>query len=347
MQRMKYQTRGRRTRLAAIPIVLAGIAFCLATIWIGQSRGAAPPTAVSYYEKALFARQIEPDAAGLRTYLVALHPGDAQRERAKRLIQQLGDSDSFAKRELATSRLLVLPQLPTKALIAATTGPDPEIRWRAKKILELGKPESGRILFAAFKTISQKRIGGLTAELLRAIPLCDKKYLRSAARQAVQSTAHPKNAATLRRGLKSKNVDVRIAAAGGLGKALGKRSAADLNPLLDDPQDRIKLAAARAIERVSSVVLAGIEWPNDVVIAGKKVAGVLCEAVRGSSADVSEVVVVGMGINVRTPVGGFAIDIRTRATSLQESVEAPVSRAALAGALVGELRQATQHGGVN
>ena len=108
----------------------------------------------------------------------------------------------------------------------------------------------------------------------------------------------------------------------------------------------VGLVAARAVEQVSSVVLAGIEWPNDVVIAGKKVAGVLCEAVSGSSADVSEVVVAGMGINVRTPLGGFAIDIKTRATSLEESVEAPVSRAALAGALVGELRQATQHGRV-
>ncbi len=43
------------------------------------------------------------------------------------------------------------------------------------------------------------------------------------------------------------NPEVRIAAILGLGKALGKNSVTDLHPLLDDSQDRIKLAAARAV----------------------------------------------------------------------------------------------------
>ena len=103
----------------------------------------------------------------------------------------------------------------------------------------------------------------------------------------------------------------------------------------------VGLATARAVEQVASVIEVGIEWPNDVTIGGKKVAGVLCEALSSSSAASGEVVVAGIGVNVRTPLGGFAPDIRTRAASLEESVEAPVSRAALSGAILGELMRVT------
>ena len=81
-----------------------------AVLLIRQSTGAAPPSAESYYEKVLREKQIDPDAAGLRKYLSGLHPGEAQRARAKRLIQQLGSSDGFAKREAATAQLA--PRLP-------------------------------------------------------------------------------------------------------------------------------------------------------------------------------------------------------------------------------------------
>jgi len=158
-----------------------------AVVSVCRNTGAAPPSVVSHYEKVLLEKQIEPDTNGLSKYLRQLHPGEAQRERAKRLIQQLGSRDSFSKRETATAQLLVLPVLPNEMLIAASKGSDPEIRWRAKQILKLGKPESERVLFAAFMTVQQKRIGGLTAELLRAIPLCDKSHLRYGARQATSN----------------------------------------------------------------------------------------------------------------------------------------------------------------
>ena len=82
------------------------------------------------------------------------------------------------------------------------------------------------------------------------------------------------------------------------------------------------------------------------MVGGKKVAGVLCEAASGSSAGSGEGVVAGIGINVRTPAGGFALDIVSRATSLETEVVAPVSRAALAGAVLAELKRASDPGGL-
>ena len=108
----------------------------------------------------------------------------------------------------------------------------------------------------------------------------------------------------------------------------------------------VGLATARAIERVTPGVDAGIEWPNDIVIGGKKVAGVLCEAAGGIPVGAVEAVVVGIGVNVRTPADGFPVDIRERATSLEGAAEARVSRGALASAILAELARVTNAEGV-
>jgi BirA family biotin operon repressor/biotin-[acetyl-CoA-carboxylase] ligase len=52
---------------------------------------------------------------------------------------------------------------------------------------------------------------------------------------------------------------------------------------------RSGLAVIRAIEDATGVA-AGIRWPNDALVAGRKVAGILCEAHAG-------VLLVGIGIN--------------------------------------------------
>jgi len=64
------------------------------------------------------------------------------------------------------------------------------------------------------------------------------------------------------------------------------------------------LAVAEALERY--VTLAEIKWPNDVLIGGKKIAGILVEAGR-------DFVIVGIGINVNTeafPEGFAATSLR-------------------------------------
>ena len=202
---------------------------------------------LSYYEKILTEKNIKTDSDGLNEYLSGLHPSEQQKQRAMQLIKALGTTDSFAKREDAMAKLLVLPVLPNEELIAATKGNDPEIRWRATKILQLGKPESDRVLYAAFKTVEEGKPTGVTAELIRAIPLCDKPHLRYAARQALKASARPSDAALLRRELKNENVEVRIAVAAALGKALEERASEELYDTLSDPEDRVKLAGARAL----------------------------------------------------------------------------------------------------
>ncbi len=62
-------------------------------------------------------------------------------------------------------------------------------------------------------------------------------------------------------------------------------------------------------------VSAGIKWPNDVLIDGRKLAGVLVEtALLG---DAIEYCVIGIGVNVDADFANAPVEVRERATSLR------------------------------
>lgn len=93
------------------------------------------------------------------------------------------------------------------------------------------------------------------------------------------------------------------------------------------------VALARALEAEAPAPgwAVGLKWPNDVWVGGGKVAGVLCEAAATS-------VVVGVGVNLRTPPGGFAPGHAARAAGLEAVSGHPWSGARVLGGLLRELR---------
>ena len=94
----------------------------------------------------------------------------------------------------------------------------------------------------------------------------------------------------------------------------------------------LTLAAAMAVEKGISRVTGvdgQIKWPNDVVIEGKKVCGILTE--MSTEMECIHYVVVGIGINVGTEE--FPEEIRDLATSLYLSTQKKVKRAVLAAAV--------------
>ena len=84
------------------------------------------------------------------------------------------------------------------------------------------------------------------------------------------------------------------------------------------------LAVCRAI-RAATGCGAMIKWPNDIVIGGRKVCGILTEM----SAEIDRVhyAVVGIGINVNN--GDFPPELSVKATSLRMETGKPVSRVRL------------------
>lgn len=101
----------------------------------------------------------------------------------------------------------------------------------------------------------------------------------------------------------------------------------------------IGVAAASTVERrVASVISepVGIKWPNDLIVARRKLGGVLVEA-RLRGAEVSSVVV-GVGLNVRTQA--FPPSIAARATSLSALGCVDLDRAPLAADLLAAIERA-------
>jgi BirA family biotin operon repressor/biotin-[acetyl-CoA-carboxylase] ligase len=79
---------------------------------------------------------------------------------------------------------------------------------------------------------------------------------------------------------------------------------------------------------------ARIKWPNDVMIDGKKVCGILCEAV-----DSGKVIIVGAGINVRKWESALPDDVANRpVTTLEEECDGKIDRDAILQAFMGEFR---------
>ncbi len=225
---------------------------------------------ISPYEQILRNKNIEPTSKALGQYLQDLHPSDDQLNRAKKLIEQLGDAESFQARESAMAQLLIMPTLPTEALLAASEGEDPEIRWRAKRVLDIGKPESTKVLHAALKVIAAEKLPGLMKPLLAAVPLCDKRHLIQASLDAAEAAATKDDAAVLRGALKNENAQVRLTAATALAAALGEEASGDLNALLEDKDDTVKVAAARAIanfgDRKCLPVLVAMLQSDDLLV---------------------------------------------------------------------------------
>ncbi len=73
------------------------------------------------------------------------------------------------------------------------------------------------------------------------------------------------------------------------------------------------LACKRAIERVDTSMAITFKWPNDLIIHGKKVAGILIQSRHGES----PFAVVGIGINVQTPIDDLPHRLLFPATSLR------------------------------
>lgn len=89
------------------------------------------------------------------------------------------------------------------------------------------------------------------------------------------------------------------------------------------------LAVAKGIAQVTGLQ-ADIKWPNDIVVNGKKVCGILTE--MSLEQDYIQYLVTGVGINVRRQ--DFAPDIVNKATALEMEGAGSVNRAELIAAIM-------------
>ena len=86
------------------------------------------------------------------------------------------------------------------------------------------------------------------------------------------------------------------------------------------------VAVASAVrERLG--LTAGIKWPNDILIEGKKFSGILTE--MSAEPDRVRHLVLGIGVNVNMDLDGLPPEVRRQATSLAAEAGTPVDRTRL------------------
>jgi BirA family transcriptional regulator, biotin operon repressor / biotin---[acetyl-CoA-carboxylase] ligase len=91
-------------------------------------------------------------------------------------------------------------------------------------------------------------------------------------------------------------------------------------------------AVAQAILEVTGIEPA-IKFPNDVLIGGRKVAGILAESSEGR-------VVLGIGVNANQSLDQLPADTQTEPTSLRLELGEPVNRVQLLAAILLQLERA-------
>lgn len=91
-------------------------------------------------------------------------------------------------------------------------------------------------------------------------------------------------------------------------------------------------AVAEAIADLAGIDPA-IKFPNDVLVGGKKVAGILAESSEGR-------VALGIGVNANQTADQLPADAQTEPTSLRIELGEPVDRAALLAAILSRLELA-------
>jgi len=110
-----------------------------------------------------------------------------------------------------------------------------------------------------------------------------------------------------------------------------------LLPVVDAPRlPELSLVAGGAVAQAIAEVTGlepAIKFPNDVLLGGRKVAGILAESSEGR-------VVLGIGVNANQTLEQLPVGAKTEPTSLRLELGVPVSRVRLLAAILFQLERA-------
>jgi BirA family biotin operon repressor/biotin-[acetyl-CoA-carboxylase] ligase len=103
----------------------------------------------------------------------------------------------------------------------------------------------------------------------------------------------------------------------------------------------VTLDVAVAVAEALAALGAGprVKWPNDLLVTGRKVAGILCE-LTGATADTDPAVIVGVGVDCNASVDALPDDLADIATTLSIALGETVDVRALTDDLIARVRAA-------
>lgn len=86
------------------------------------------------------------------------------------------------------------------------------------------------------------------------------------------------------------------------------------------------VAVCRVLEETFGIV-AEIKWVNDIFIDGKKIGGILTEAISMSYASKAKAIIIGIGLNLVRPGDGYPVELRDKVGALSDFLDRPSENA--------------------
>lgn len=170
-------------------------------------------------------------------------------------------------------------------------------------------------------------------EIFKSLESTNKTAKEMAVAGAAHGTVIISDCQTMGRGRYSRNF---FSPAGGLYMSLVLRPE---GLRFENPTAVTAFAAVAVCEAIESVCpkVPEIKWVNDIFLDGKKVCGILTEAVTDFESGGLDWVVLGIGINVTTPTEEFPAELQSLATSLYPEEKIPGVRNKLAAQIINRI----------
>lgn len=229
------------------------------------------PTPPPKEEEILSAAGVKPDSPSLLQFFRKRTLADAEREKVKELIRQLGDP-AYRTRELASKELISRGSIVLELLREAASSGRLEVSRRAEICIQAitSSDYAIDVPLAAVRLLGKQRPRETVAVLFAYLPFADNEYIADEVRGILSKLAledgkaHPVLAA----GLKDK-IAVRRAAAGEILARSGiKEQLPDVRKLLadSDAHVRLRVAMALAFEKERAAVPVLIDALPDLTV---------------------------------------------------------------------------------
>lgn len=199
-------------------------------------------------ETLLSLHKIATDKESLSKYMRSYYEGSVPTD-VVAWIEDLGNR-SYPVRERAFAELRSKQVSALPLIKQAANSGDLEVRYRARKLLEyFGKGESQRdqILHAIFRVIEQKKLTGLSDELIKIFPICEAAFVQRQAQRALVATSTPEDIERLKNATDDKLQPLGIAAVHALGGLELEEAKKAILKTLESEREPLRLAAAEVL----------------------------------------------------------------------------------------------------
>jgi HEAT repeat protein len=221
--------------------------FSLALLIAASALLSADESDIKADEKVLQEKNLKTDGPSLLEFFKQRTLNDAELFQVEALIQQLG-ANSFAKREVATAKLIARGPVIVPILKKYFDDPDLEIAGRAKKcVANIEQKDYGvSVVRAAARLVADRKPAGGAEVMLEYLPFADNEAVAEDVRMTLAALARVGGKAdpAIVKALTSKNEVIRSAAGEALALIKDAEHTKQIWKLLDDPKVLVQYRVA-------------------------------------------------------------------------------------------------------